>query len=185
MERDENAQLVFVYGTLKQGHPNHHYFEDVNIGRATFIGTATTVDPWPLVVTTRFSLPYLVDHKGLGYPIRGELYEIDDRMMEFCDDFEDHPQIYERTKTQVKLDQLSMNVKESILSEKYLPGTVIDCWCYMLRKISPKILNLPFYEEYQGTEVDIMYDPAREQECDYFTYTLIDLGIMDETELNR
>ena len=66
MDENEGPQLVFVYGTLKRGHPNHHYFEDTNIGRATFVGTAMTVDSWPLVVTTRFSLPYLLDQKGAG-----------------------------------------------------------------------------------------------------------------------
>ena len=83
-------------------------------------------------------------------------------MLEFCDDFEDHPQIYERTMLRVTMSTTSFNPKEDDLefTEKYFPGTEVDCWCYMLRKIAPKILNLPYYEEYRGNEVDITYDPV-------------------------
>ncbi len=65
--------LVFVYGTLKQGFPNHA----TNRGRRV-AGTATTVDPWPLYLVSERSVPWLIDRKGGGVRVTGELYEVDD-----------------------------------------------------------------------------------------------------------
>ena len=33
----------------------------------------------------------------------GEIYEIDDDMLEFCDDFEEHPDVYERTHIPIRV----------------------------------------------------------------------------------
>lgn len=45
----ESSELVFVYGTLKQGEPNYQVLIDKANGEAMFVGKAKTVDRWPLV----------------------------------------------------------------------------------------------------------------------------------------
>ncbi len=46
--------------------------------------------------------------------MEGELYEVDDKMLDFCDMFEEHPHVYERVKIDVTLTQgkliLNINV---------------------------------------------------------------------------
>ena len=59
---------VFVYGTLKEGYPNHHYLKDNKIGKVTFLHEASTKDRYPLVTSPKEGyLPYLLDDKGKGY----------------------------------------------------------------------------------------------------------------------
>ena len=59
--------LVFVYGTLKRGQPNHEKLTNLENGKATFVGEARTVEKWPLVVATKFNIPFLLDKQGLGH----------------------------------------------------------------------------------------------------------------------
>ena len=61
------SHLVFVYGTLKRGQPNHGFMTKAENGKATFIGEARTVDKWPLVVATKFNIPFMLDKPGLGH----------------------------------------------------------------------------------------------------------------------
>lgn len=58
--------LVFVYGTLKKGEPNHDVLEKVTEGTATFIDKAKTVKKWPLVIASRYNIPYLLYSEGRG-----------------------------------------------------------------------------------------------------------------------
>ena len=51
--------LVFVYGTLKIGEPNHHWLSEAR-GRSSFLGPGRTLDTWPLVVVTKYNIPMLL-----------------------------------------------------------------------------------------------------------------------------
>ena len=57
---------VFVYGTLKRGQPNFYLIEDNAIGFAKYIGEGFTVHKWPLVVSTPYFIPFILDLKGQG-----------------------------------------------------------------------------------------------------------------------
>ena len=58
---------VFVYGTLKTEQPNHVILQTaVDESRAKFLGRATTVECWPLVVYSQFNIPFLLDCRGTG-----------------------------------------------------------------------------------------------------------------------
>ena len=59
-------RLVFMYGTLKAGQPNHHYIRDAANGRAEFICSARSVQCFPLVVATIHRLPFLLWLPGEG-----------------------------------------------------------------------------------------------------------------------
>lgn len=57
---------VFVYGTLKRGQPNHYLMTDANNGSAKFVSNAKTTQKFPLVVATRYSIPFLLFKPEVG-----------------------------------------------------------------------------------------------------------------------
>ena len=87
---------VFVYGTLKRGEPNHHWLTSSEKGFARFLSEATTVNSFPLVVGTRYNIPFLLDRPGEGHQIKGEVYEVDEQMFASLDVLEDYPKYYDR-----------------------------------------------------------------------------------------
>jgi gamma-glutamylaminecyclotransferase len=58
---------VFVYGTLKRGEPNHHWIADTSKGFSRFIGIGKTVKKYPLIIATKFNIPFLLDSPGQGH----------------------------------------------------------------------------------------------------------------------
>ena len=53
---------IFVYGTLKRGEPNHHWLANTAHGFQEFLGAARTQKRFPLVIASRYNVPYLLDH---------------------------------------------------------------------------------------------------------------------------
>lgn len=74
---------VFVYGTLKRGFPNSHLLKD-----AEMAGHFETEEKYPLVVGGEFYSPYLLNIEGKGHNVRGEVYRVDDDMLEKLDELE-------------------------------------------------------------------------------------------------
>lgn len=60
---------VFVYGTLKKGEPNHHWFAKSTEGISNFIGAAKTIRKYPLIIATKYNIPFLL-HKPGKYPLK-------------------------------------------------------------------------------------------------------------------
>uniref|UniRef100_A0A1B0D710 Gamma-glutamylcyclotransferase family protein n=1 Tax=Phlebotomus papatasi TaxID=29031 RepID=A0A1B0D710_PHLPP len=81
-------QKLFVYGTLKRGEPNHYWFKKSSNGYAKFVCKAATTKKMPLVIATRYNIPFLLDKPGHGNYVAGEIYEVDDRMMEKIENLE-------------------------------------------------------------------------------------------------
>lgn len=89
-----NTHLLFVYGTLKRGHSNHHCLEG-----AEFV--MNDYAPGHL---------YCHDESCRGVPVvipeigwvRGELYRISDATLKRCDHLEGHPNFYTRTTVQLR-----------------------------------------------------------------------------------
>lgn len=84
----DNPQLVFVYGTLKKGHHNHHIVQNTN-----YIGKAHTLKP----AYQMYSLgpfPGVVSGDKVIY---GEVYMVDPNVMRNLDKLEAHPIMYQRT----------------------------------------------------------------------------------------
>ncbi|MCB1741804.1 MAG: gamma-glutamylcyclotransferase [Gammaproteobacteria bacterium] len=63
---------VFVFGTLKDGFPNHA----VNQGRR-LPGTFRTCAPLPLYLVGERCSPWLLDQPGEGHQVLGEVFEVD------------------------------------------------------------------------------------------------------------
>lgn len=94
--------LVFVYGTLKQGFPNHPR----NTGRRV-PGDFRTLQPYPLYVVqlpNEDRAPWLMDSPGQGSPVTGQVFEVDDDQLPALDRFEEVglPQGYVRVRIELE-----------------------------------------------------------------------------------
>lgn len=58
---------VFVYGTLKRGEPNHGLIKDATNGYAKFLGLGRTTVSYPLVIATKYNIPFLLKKPEVGY----------------------------------------------------------------------------------------------------------------------
>ncbi|MGI9425028.1 MAG: gamma-glutamylcyclotransferase family protein [Hyphomicrobiaceae bacterium] len=92
-------QRVFVYGTLKRGFPNHAGVMEP----FPYIGRATTLDSFPLVVGGPWFSPYLIAEPGQGHRIAGEVFDVDERGLTILDRFEGThlPNGYRRAKISI------------------------------------------------------------------------------------
>lgn len=92
------AQLIFVYGTLKEGFRNFH----INRGRRVE-GEFVTEAPHPLYLVGDFGLPWLLHRPGQGLHVEGQVFEIDEAVLRDMDALEriDEPGYYRRLPLQV------------------------------------------------------------------------------------
>lgn len=132
---------VFVYGTLKQGQPNHKVMLDRSHGSAAFRGRGCTAEPFPLVIAGEHNIPWLLHLPGKGHCVAGEIYEVDEQMLHFLDDFEDCPNMYQRTALQVRV--LEWEGASG-------PGDSIQCFVYSTATYAPEWLHLPYHESYDS-----------------------------------
>lgn len=63
----EKSYKVFVYGTLKRGEPNHNWFARDESGHYKFICNAKTIEKYPLVIATKYNIPFLLYSPGNDY----------------------------------------------------------------------------------------------------------------------
>lgn len=92
----EKKHLVFVYGTLRSGHSNHHLLKD-----AYCYGTGSTEAGYAMYLISGY--PYVTSSEA-RYPIVGEMYAVDDDTLKTLDRMEGHPRYYERRETTVIVD---------------------------------------------------------------------------------
>jgi gamma-glutamylcyclotransferase (GGCT)/AIG2-like uncharacterized protein YtfP len=59
---EQSSYTVFVYGTLKRNQPNHHY-----LSTAEFITEATCCQKFPLVIASKYNIPFAIEKPGIGY----------------------------------------------------------------------------------------------------------------------
>lgn len=51
---------------------------------------------FPLIVATKYNVPFLLNVPGTGHNVHGEIYSIDDTMLSNLDELEDYPALYDR-----------------------------------------------------------------------------------------
>ncbi|KAL6115226.1 ggact [Pungitius sinensis] len=138
---------VFVYGTLKKGQPNYHrLFESTN-GKAEFLASARTSQKYPLVIASEHNIPFLLNIPGQGHRVHGEIYEVDDKMLGFLDDFESVPTMYQRT-------LVTLEVKEWVGAtegeDRPAAGSDTEAFLYSTTTYQPGWLSLPHHESYDS-----------------------------------
>ena len=74
--------LLFVYGSLKEGFPNHH----LNRGRR-LPGPYRTVEPYPLFVLNG-ELPCLLPTPGCGHRVVGQVFDVTEAELARMDELE-------------------------------------------------------------------------------------------------
>jgi len=90
--------LLFVYGTLRRGGPNHAL-----LAGARFVGAAATAGRHALFVD---GIPYLAAVPEVHH-VRGEVYAVDAATLAEIDRLERHPAWYERRPVRVVLDDVA------------------------------------------------------------------------------
>lgn len=76
--------------------------KDIRNGYAKYICKATTINKMPLVIATRYHIPFLVNKPGMGNLVLGEIYDVDEKMMNICDSLENY--YYSNEVQDVKID---------------------------------------------------------------------------------
>lgn len=131
--------LIFVYGTLKRGQPNHRVMLDRANGCASFRGRGRTAQPFPLVIAGEHNIPWLLHLPGRGHCVLGEIYRVDEQMLCFLDNFEGCPNVYQRTKVQVQV---------LTWEGEPCPGDSVQCFVYSTATYPPEWVHLPYHESY-------------------------------------
>ena len=84
---------IFTYGTLKRNEPNFFFLKKLG---CKFVTDSVTVNKYPLLITTEFNLPFLLNLKGTGHHVKGEVFEVAEHLLPQLDAFEECPAIYHR-----------------------------------------------------------------------------------------
>lgn len=131
---------VFVYGTLKTGFPYH----ETGLGGQAFIGRCRTRVAFPLVIGGRWFSPILIAEPGVGKPVLGEVFAVDDQTLAYLDQLEGThlPIGYERIEIAV---------------EPAEGGVGFPAWTYVKERDRIEIIHSDFLEEYH---LDPRYVPA-------------------------
>jgi gamma-glutamylaminecyclotransferase len=106
--------LLFVYGSLKQGYPNAH------VNRGTRVpGNYRTAQPHPFYLA-HVGLPCLLPATGQGFQVLGELYRVNDADLAAMDVLEEVglPGGYERVVIDIEACEGS-------------PAAPISAWAYL------------------------------------------------------
>ncbi|XP_055690788.1 troponin C-akin-1 protein [Lutzomyia longipalpis] len=126
---------LFVYGTLKRGEPNHYWLKKASNGYAKYICKAATTKKMPLVIATRYNIPFLLDKPGHGNYVAGEIYEVDDRMLDKIENLEGR-------------DLLSRDIQDMNMG---LQEGIVPCYVFLLKNYPEYLDQLPYLSEYLNT----------------------------------
>ncbi|GJQ76424.1 hypothetical protein Trydic_g2139 [Trypoxylus dichotomus] len=125
---------VFVYGTLKSGEPNHHWFSKGN-GHYKLLCNAQITEKYPLIIATEYNIPFLLYSPGIGNYVKGEVYEVDKTVLANLDILEDHPNFY---------------VRELYTVKNLDGGGDLTAWIYFIKNFKSELLKRPMYENYSS-----------------------------------
>lgn len=118
------ASLLFVYGSLRRGFANHRHLQG-----ATFLGDATTARPLALFVA---ELPYLCRTPAVT-PVRGEVYAVDEELLDWVDRLEGHPYWYRR------------QLETVVLTES---GVALPAWVYFVQAADGELSTTGDYADH-------------------------------------
>ncbi|KAE9554479.1 hypothetical protein FO519_002290 [Halicephalobus sp. NKZ332] len=116
---------VFVYGTLKRGEANERVMTNPDTGKHIFLTPAQMVEKYPLIVASKYNIPFLINQKGEGFQVHGEIFQVDDKKLAVLDKLEGYPEFYTREVHEFKTSD----------------GRLVKAWIYFLKKFDER-LNL-------------------------------------------
>ncbi|RUS90326.1 hypothetical protein EGW08_001924 [Elysia chlorotica] len=107
--------------------------------RGGWVEEGRSLDLYPLVVTTPFNIPFLLHKENTG--------KVSKATLELLDEFEGHPDFYERRKVKAELltDASGRCVEKS--------AKQVDVWLYCLPRFKESLLDLPHLSTYRGDGV--------------------------------
>ncbi|KAK4525856.1 hypothetical protein GAYE_SCF17G3765 [Galdieria yellowstonensis] len=125
------SHWVFVYGTLKRSFPNSHLLED----GALFEGDFMTCDKYPLVIGGPYYSPYLLDMKGYGNNVRGELYRVSNESLKELD----------------KLENVGVNYTRRVIPVYSVKDRsfIVKAFAYLKCNYTNELLNTNWLSDYQ------------------------------------
>jgi len=126
---------VFVYGTLKRNEPNYHWMISPENGKGIFVAKGKTMKKYPLVIASRYNIPFLLDEAGTGNNIEGEIFEIDEKMLHSLDILEEVPHLYTR------------RVEDIVVG-----SNVVQAWCYFLHSFYPDMMRCKHLVSYSSAD---------------------------------
>lgn len=143
------SNLVFVYGTLKSGQPNHYFLTDPKNGKSgQILGQFQTVEKFSMVTATKFNIPFLLSNTGSknsqndvqteSRQILGQVYSVDEKMLKNLDILENYPKFYNRR-------VISVTNTET--------GAILKALCYVLENFNSNLLNLPLIDNFDAEQV--------------------------------
>jgi gamma-glutamylaminecyclotransferase len=125
--------LLFTYGTLKRGFPNHDVMQRAG---GLYLGSAETLENLPLIFQ---HYPYILDLPGEGHRIRGEVFLISKpEGWALLDHLEDHPFEYER------------RLRTVLLGREKVP---VPAYIYFANQGWESLKGLPFLAEFTNNDI--------------------------------
>jgi len=91
---------------------------------------------YPLIIATKYNIPFLLYSPDVGHYVKGEVYEVDYKVLKNLDILEDHPNYYIRELHEVKC----------------LEGNVLtmNAWIYFIKNFRPELLKQTMFEDYRS-----------------------------------
>lgn len=102
-------EFVFVFGTLKEGFPNFGINRGVRVQ-----GTFATCEAYPLYLVGERHSPWMLDARGTGLHVRGQVFRVDADTLAAMDRLEriDAPDGYRRVRFEV--EALGSSVRQDV-----------------------------------------------------------------------
>ena len=106
--------LLFVYGSLRRGFPNHYMLEN-----SVYLGEFSTTDTYIMIGTRSKAFPYIIKEGvidcAIPTQIVGELYDVEPNAINRIDALEGHPHTYNRQLITVTNDTKNTDMFESYI----------------------------------------------------------------------
>ena len=119
------SQLVFVYGTLKDGFPNFSLNNGVRVP-----GNFITCQRFPLYLVGKRFTPCMINQIGSGERVAGQVYRVDQAALARMDELEQvtKPEGYQRTKIHVRRpsEHRWLEVQAYLKDEKQIRGAQVQ-----------------------------------------------------------
>lgn len=138
---NSSRTLVWVYGTLKAGFHNH---AATGMHAAVLVGRATTIDRFPLLTLSPYRVPFMLDAAGVGSRVEGEVYEVDDVLLDRLDTLEGHPSWYLRREVKVGMEVEGKHNADNGAAPDALENTrIVHAYLLPPSMFNPSLLERP------------------------------------------